>query len=80
MDGITNNNDIVAQVIITAAEEVNILPIPTNGETIPPNMKLDAPNAADAVPALFRSLSIASDVEAGNVIPRKNSNRSNELS
>ena len=44
-----------------------ILPIPTRGETIPPNANPSAPNKADAMPALARSLSIANVLEAVKV-------------
>ena len=77
---LTSKSDIVAQMNIVMPDEVIIFPIPTNGETIPPNMKLAAPNAAEAVPAFWRSLSIASDVEAGSVMPTKNRSRNSVVS
>ena len=56
-----------------------MFPIPTKGETMPPNEKQTAPNNAKAVPALSRSHSIANAVDVVNVIPiikRTVSNRS----
>ena len=53
-----------------------MFPIPTKGETMPPNEKQTAPNNAEAVPALSR---IANAVDVVNVIPiikRTVSNRS----
>ena len=38
---------------------VRILPMPTNGETMPPNRKPDAPKIAEAVPTISRPSSIA---------------------
>ena len=38
---------------------VIILPIPTRGDTMPPDRKPDAPNIADAVPIIMRPSSIA---------------------
>lgn len=46
-----------------------MLPMPTNGETIPPKANPSAPNKAEAVPALLRSQSIAKVLEAVKVSP-----------
>ena len=51
--------------------ETRMFPIPTKGETMPPNEKQTAPNNAEAVPALSRSHSIANAVDVVNVIPIK---------
>lgn len=51
-----------------------ISPIPTRGETIPPNANPSAPSKADAIPALARSLSIANVLEAVKVSPSMESN------
>lgn len=53
-----------------------ILPIPTNGETIPPAAKHTAPSKAEAVPELARWLSMANAVLEVKVIPMQN-NRAN---
>ena len=51
-----------------------MLPIPTRGETMPPNANPNAHSRADAVPALARSLSMANVLEAVKVSPSMESN------
>lgn len=49
--------------------ELLISPIPTKGDTIPPNAKPIAPKRAEATPAFLRSQSIAKVLEAVKAIP-----------
>lgn len=65
-----------AQTTNTIPVEDRILPIPTNGETIPPAAKHTAPSRADAVPELARWLSMANAVLEVNVIPMQKSRTS----
>lgn len=53
-----------------------MLPRPTNGDTIPPAAKQNAPRSADAVPEFSRWLSIARAVLDVNVMPMLNSRTS----
>lgn len=57
-----------------------MLPIPTNGDTIPPHTNVDAPRSADAVPEYFRSLLSAIVVDAVNVNPIMNNNMKRAIS
>lgn len=49
--------------------DILISPIPTRGDTIPPNAKPIAPKRAEATPAFLRSQSIAKVLEAVKDIP-----------
>ena len=65
-----------AQTTNTVPVDVRILPIPTNGDTIPPAAKHTAPSKAEAIPELARWLSMANAVLEVKVIPMQN-NRAN---
>lgn len=49
-----------------------VLPIPTSGDTIPPNKNDTPPKTADAHPAFSLSDSIASDDVEGVILPNPN--------
>lgn len=55
-----------------------MLPIPTSGDTMPPKAKPVAPNTADAVPALSRSMFIAIAVVDVNVNPIENNSKNSK--
>ena len=57
-----------------------MLPKPTKGDTTPPKAKQIAPKRADAVPAFFRSLSMANVVEDVKVRPIENKRIINKIS
>ena len=59
---------------------VMILPKPTNGVTILPNRNPEAPNIAEAVPAISLPSSIAMVVDEGSITPTLTSSRNVKIS
>lgn len=60
--------------------ETRMLPIPVNGDTIPPKRNWVNPKRAEALPAFFRSISRARAVDVGSTIPNETSRRKSKLS
>lgn len=70
----------IEPMINTRPVDIRIFPNPTKGETSPPEAKPNAPNRAEAIPALDRALSIAKVLEAVKVNPNMSNKPMSKIS
>ncbi len=67
---VANTRDSSAHMLIRSRVVDMMFPMPTSGETIPPNRKPDAPKMAEAVPIIWRPSSMASVVADVRIKPK----------